>query len=70
MNLSGAKSRLTGITKDLTLRWSETKTSWRDDKSREFERRYIEELWAHVDRTLTAIDRLNEVISKVRSDCE
>ena len=70
MNLTGAKSRLMGITKDLTLRWKDTKTIWRDDKCREFERRYLEELLAQVDRTATAIDRLNEVIGKVRSDCE
>jgi hypothetical protein len=70
MNLSGSKSRLMGATKELALKWDETKNYWRDAKSAEFEHRYLEELFADVDRTVTIIDKLEELLKKVRSDCE
>ncbi|MGA2244970.1 MAG: hypothetical protein ABSH48_08230 [Verrucomicrobiota bacterium] len=70
MNLSGNKGRLAGLTRDISLRWSETKNYWRDAKSEEFERRFIAELSASVNRTLLIVEKLDELLKKVRSDCE
>jgi hypothetical protein len=70
MSLSGSKSRLAAITKELSLQWSDTKNHWRDAKALEFERRYLQELFVSLDRTMTAIEKLDDVLKKVRSDCE
>jgi hypothetical protein len=70
MHLSGTKNRLVTLTKELAVEWSEAKNHWWDDKTREFERRYMVELFANVDRTVTAIEQLDEVLTKVRKDCE
>jgi len=70
MNLSGNKSRLTGLTREISLRWSETKVHWRDARSEEFERRFMTELSASVNRTVLIVEKLDEVLRKVRSDCE
>lgn len=70
MNLSGNKGRMIGLTRDLLLRWGETKNFWRDAKSEEFERRFLAELDANVGRTALIIDKLDELLKKVRSDCE
>jgi hypothetical protein len=70
MNLSGSKSRLVGITKELALQWEQTKSYWNDGKSREFEHRYIEELLVSVDKTVMVIEKLDELLRKVRSECE
>jgi hypothetical protein len=70
MNLSGNKGRLVGLTRDILLRWSETKNYWRDAKSEEFERRFLTELSASVNRTVLIMEKLDEVLKKVRSDCE
>ena len=70
MSLSGSKNRLVAITKELSNRWDETKNYWRDAKSQEFERRYMVELFANVDKTITVMDKLNELVTKVRNDCE
>jgi hypothetical protein len=70
MTLSGSKSRLTALTKELALQWDETRNYWRDTKSLEFERRYLQELLAYVDRTVMVIEKLDELLKKVRSDCE
>jgi hypothetical protein len=70
MNLSGVKSRLAGITKELATRWDETRNHWKDAKSREFEQRYMTELFANVERTITVFEKLDELLAKVRKDCE
>lgn len=70
MNLSGNKGRLNGLTREILLRWSETKNYWHDAKSDEFERRFMAELSANVNRTVLIVEKLDEVLKKVRSDCE
>ena len=70
MSVSASKARLTGLTKDLLARWEHTKDFWRDAKSQEFEHRYIEELLASVDRTVTVIEQLDKLVTKIRKDCE
>jgi hypothetical protein len=70
MSLNASKARLVAITKELSNRWDETKNYWRDAKSQEFEQRYLVELFANVDRTVTVMEKLNELLTKVRNDCE
>jgi len=70
MSLLGQKSRLTGATKELALQWAETRNYWHDPKSQEFDEKYMRELFASVDRTATIIDKLNEVLEKIKTDCE
>ena len=68
MKASG--NRLSGITKELRAQWEDTKTYWKDAKSLEFERRYMDELLASVDRSVTVIEQLDKLITKIRKDCE
>ena len=70
MSLAGNRSRLAAISKELSLRWLETKDQWKDAKSQEFEHRYLQELFARVDKTVTVIEKLDQLLTKVRSDCE
>jgi hypothetical protein len=68
MKVSGA--RLAGITKELRAQWHDTKACWKDAKCQEFEQKYMEELFASVDRAVTVIEQLDKLLTKVRSDCE
>jgi hypothetical protein len=70
VNLSGSKSRLVGITKELKLQWQDTRVYWRDSKSQEFEQRYLQELGVRVDKAVAVIEKLDEILRKVRNDCE
>lgn len=70
MSASGSKGRLGGAAKDLAHRWEETKNFWSDEKSAEFERKYLQELFLGVDKAVAVIDKLDELLKKVRSDCE
>ena len=70
MNLRSNATRLTMLTRELTNNWLETKEYWRDTKSVEFERKYLQELTATVERTVAIIEQLDKVLGKIRSDCE
>lgn len=70
MSMSGNKGRLVGLTRDISLQWAETKNFWRDAKSAEFEHRFMAELSANVNRAVMILDQLDELLKKVRSDCE
>jgi hypothetical protein len=70
MSLSGSRSRLAAISKELSLRWHETRNYWKDSKSHEFEQRYLDDLLARVDKTVTVVEKLDELLGKVRKDCE
>jgi hypothetical protein len=70
MSLTADRTRLRAITKELTVRWEETRNYWKDAKSQEFERQYLEELLARVDKAVVAIEKLEKVAARARSDCE
>jgi len=70
MNISANGKSLVMATKQLSVKWSETKDGWKDTQSEEFERKYLAELLSSVDRAVPVFDDLDKLISRVRSDCE
>ena len=70
MSLNAGKSRLAALTKDLTTHWRETREYWRDDRAREFEQRYMDDLLSGVTTTLNNLETLERILDKIRSDCE
>jgi len=56
--------------KELNMKWEQTKDFWRDQKCRQFEVDYLSGLAQHVARASAAIEEVDAVLSKVRSDCE
>jgi len=68
--MNGSGSRLEAITKELRLQWQQTKDYWDDAKSREFEQKYLQELFAGVDRSVSVIEQLDKLVTKIRKDCE
>jgi hypothetical protein len=70
MNIAANGKALVSLTKELSLRWDETKVSWQDAKSQEFEHKYLVDLMASVERAVAIFDDLAKVIAKVRNECE
>ena len=70
MSITTSKARLDTLTRELASNWAQTKYSWRDAKSQEFEQRFMDELLASVNRTTTSIQELEKIVAKVRNDCE
>lgn len=68
--MSGNGAKLMALTRALVQEWKQTKECWRDAKADEFERKYIQELTAGVDRTVAVIEQLDKLILKIRKDCE
>ena len=68
MNANG--TRLAGATRELWLKWQETKNYWRDTKSQEFEAQYLSELVSSVDKSVAVIEQLDKLLTKIRKDCE
>jgi hypothetical protein len=63
-------ARLAAITKQLSTQWQQTKESWKDAKSLEFEQQYLEELVSSVDKAVGVIEQLDQILTRIRSDCE
>ncbi len=70
MSLNADKTRLTALAKNISLRWIETQNHWRDAKSEEFDRRFMQELFPSVNKAATAIEKLDELLKKIRKECE
>ena len=70
MSSKGSGSNLAQAVKDLSNAWQQTKSSWHDAKSQEFERNYIEILPAHATQAMRVIEELDLLLKKIRSDCE
>lgn len=59
-----------GVTRELLQQWQGTKDYWRDAKSHEFERQYLQELLASVDSAVTTIEQVDKLLTKIKNDCE
>ena len=70
MSTQGSASNLVQAARILNLEWEKTKTYWRDAKSIEFEHQYLEELPGRVNAATSAMEEVELLIKKVRSDCE
>lgn len=70
MSLNASKSRLAALTKDLAAKWRETREDWRDDRAREFEQRYMDDLLSSVTNSLNSIDHLEKILNRIRDDCQ
>lgn len=63
-------SNLAQAARLLMLEWDKTKEHWRDSKSAEFEHKYLEELPGQVAAAISAMEDMEALLKKVRSDCE
>ncbi len=70
MSLRPSATRLAAVTRDLATQWSETKYYWRDLKSGEFEKKYLEELFPAVDRTIALMEQLDKLLGNIKNECE
>ena len=70
MSTKGSAANLIQAMKDLTIEWQQTKAEWRDVKSVDFERKYLENLPTDVARAIEAMEEVDVLLKKVRRDCE
>jgi len=70
MGVHEGRAQLNKAMKELLARWNETRSSWDDPRSREFEEKYVNLLATDLKTTLTAMDHLAILMQQVQRDCE
>ncbi|MSU58047.1 MAG: hypothetical protein EXS35_07695 [Pedosphaera sp.] len=68
--MTGAQNKLVLLTRELMNAWGETKQHWSDAKSREFEKRFLDDLTTGVNAAATNIESLEQILRKIHTDCE
>jgi hypothetical protein len=68
--MTATGTRLDALTRELWVNWQQTKTYWNDARAVEFERKYLQELVANVDKTVAVMEELDKLIGKIKKDCE
>lgn len=69
MSLSGGRSKLHNAMKVLVVRWEAVKEAWDDPVRRDFEAHFWEPVEGEVPLALRAIDRLDQVLHRLRQEC-
>lgn len=70
MSTRSSASNLGQALKTLRIEWQQTRESWRDVKSLEFQEKYLDDLPSHVARAASVIEELDTLLRKVKADCE
>ncbi len=61
----GSKAR-----KAVKRRWGEARHSWRDGNAMEMEKKYLAQLPTAVDSAVRVMAEIDQLLSKVKKDCE
>jgi hypothetical protein len=70
MSTRASASNLSQALRELSVEWQQTKSYWRDQKSQEFERNYLEKLPSLATQARNVMEELDNLLRKVRTDCE
>lgn len=69
MGVYEGKGQLTKALKELNSRWLETKGSWEDANSRQFEQGFLQTLEQDLKNTVGAMDHMAILIQQAKRDC-
>lgn len=70
MSLKVSASNLASAATELNVHWQNTRDTWRDAKAIEFSQRYLEELPHMVQRANAVMSEIDNLLRKVKQDCE
>ena len=68
-DLAAGAGRLQDATKNIHLRWEQTKEVWNDARRAEFDTKYMEPLDPQVRMTLDKLRRLAQVFHQAGQEC-
>jgi hypothetical protein len=70
MSMAAGRYQLTNAFKSLKQEWETTENVWRDIVRREFAENHWDPLAQRLSAMLTAMDRLDQALAKMKQDCE
>ena len=68
-DMSAGSARLKHALKNLREHWDITREKWHDSVARDFEKNHLIPLDQQVNNALRGMDKISEVLQKVRHDC-
>ncbi|MEM7227990.1 MAG: hypothetical protein AAF432_04160 [Planctomycetota bacterium] len=69
MSLSVGRTKLLEAQKLLLMRWDAVCRQWDDPKRHEFQKEFIDGLDADIRSAINAIENMNGLVSRARSEC-
>jgi hypothetical protein len=70
MGVYEGRGTLAKAIKLLENRWMDTRMSWDDPRTREFEERFLVPLKADLMMAVTAMDQMAVLLSRIHAECE
>ncbi|HMN95200.1 MAG TPA: hypothetical protein PKC43_02435 [Phycisphaerales bacterium] len=70
MSVGVSRTKLLGSMKDLQLRWSRIRERWNDEASAHIEESVIGPLEPRLRAAVTAMEKMSQILQRVRKDCE
>jgi thymidylate synthase len=70
MSVRAAGNVMAAATKQLWRSWDNARQEWRDAKADDFEKKYLVELQATVDRAGVVLNQIEKIISQAQEECE
>jgi hypothetical protein len=69
MSAVESRAKLVQAAKKLAAEWDQTRETWRDENSRQFEKKYIAPLESNVRAAVLAMERIETMLSGAQHDC-
>ncbi len=70
MSLMATRSQLATLAKELSRNTQQLRERWPDRRGAEFEVKYLDPLQTQMAATFAALEKLERLLLKIRSDCE
>lgn len=70
MSVGVSRAKLLGAVKDLQLRWGRVRELWDDEAAAHVQEKIVEPLEPRVRAAVTAMEKMNGILNKIRSDCQ
>ena len=69
MNLQMSKRNLASSFDELNAEWQSISEHWQDKKSAEFKKKYIDKLSTNVKYSMGSLERIDQLLKKLKEDC-
>ena len=68
MGVYESSAMLKQAVNNLNIVWEQTRNVWKDTKSREFEKEFMEQLSVQIKRAETALNNVGPIINRIHSE--
>ena len=70
MSVYAGRAKIKNASKELRIRWNETRSLWQDEVGRAFEERHLDPLLSKLRKAEEAMLHMDEMLNQLRRDCK